>query len=315
MGATFSFDVFVSYNTRDKQQVRRIAESLRSEGLKVWFDEWVIQPGDDIYLAIEYGLEASKVLVLCLSSHALSSDWVRLERSTVLFRDPTNVGRRFVPLLLSDCELPDSLRRYAYVDFRQESEAGLEKLVQACRASKFNDKNAANAEPCFAETINTVVQNHPLKDNLGQGSKRYVIGDKGPHDGRVFFVDESGLHGLEAHPYDLYEHYVDYRRGEAIFQRLFGDKRLGITWGDAVKVINKNYPGWRLPTKEELNLLYMQKDVIRGFTDRTYWSSTKNNTTIGNVTYGGVWAQDFDNGDQRSWGEESIYDVRLVREF
>ena len=166
----------------------------------------------------------------------------------------------------------------------------------------------------FTEMINAVAQNHPLEDGLGHG-KRYVIGGKGLHGGRVFFVDESGLHGLEAQPYDLYEHYMDYRRDQSIFDRLFSGKRLGITWGDALKTIERNYPGWRLPTKEELNLLYLQKDLIRGFTDRHYWSSTKNNTTIGNVTYGGVWAQDFDNGNQDSWGEESIFDVRLVREF
>jgi hypothetical protein len=46
--------------------------------------------GDDIYLAIERGLETARTLVLCLSPAALGSDWVGLERSTVLFRDPAN---------------------------------------------------------------------------------------------------------------------------------------------------------------------------------------------------------------------------------
>jgi WD40 repeat protein/DNA-directed RNA polymerase subunit RPC12/RpoP len=58
---------------------------------------------------------------------------VTLERSTVLFRDPTNAGRRFVPLLLADCTLPDTLRRYKYVDFRQETPAAFDELLAACR--------------------------------------------------------------------------------------------------------------------------------------------------------------------------------------
>ena len=33
--------------------MRRLAERLRGAGLRVWFDEWSIKPGDDIYLAIE----------------------------------------------------------------------------------------------------------------------------------------------------------------------------------------------------------------------------------------------------------------------
>ena len=42
---------------------------------------------------------------------------------TVVHRDPANAGRRFIPLLLGDCALPDTLRRCKVVDFREESEA------------------------------------------------------------------------------------------------------------------------------------------------------------------------------------------------
>jgi hypothetical protein len=123
MADRFTYDVFLSHNSQDKPRVRRLAEELRAAGLRVWFDEWVLKPGDDIYLVIERGLEAARTQVLCLSPTALGSDWVTLERGTVLFRDPTNAGRRFIPLLLADCELPDALRRHKYVDYRRESKA------------------------------------------------------------------------------------------------------------------------------------------------------------------------------------------------
>jgi hypothetical protein len=35
-------------------------------GLHVWFDEWVIRPGDDIHLVIEGGMEAARKPVFCL---------------------------------------------------------------------------------------------------------------------------------------------------------------------------------------------------------------------------------------------------------
>jgi WD40 repeat protein len=130
---SFSYDVFLSHNSRDKPRVRRLAERLRDAGLRVFFDEWVIKPGDDIYLAIERGLNAARVQVLCLSPAALESEWVALERSTVLFRDPTNADRRFIPLLLADCDLPDTLRRYQYVDWRDRAEAAFDELLTACR--------------------------------------------------------------------------------------------------------------------------------------------------------------------------------------
>lgn len=63
----FSFDVFPSHNSKDKGRVRRLAERLRGAGVRVWFDEWVVRPGDDIYLTIERGLEAARTLMLCLS--------------------------------------------------------------------------------------------------------------------------------------------------------------------------------------------------------------------------------------------------------
>ena len=66
MADRFTFDVFLSHNSKDKPQVRGLAEELRGAWLRVWFDEWVIRPGDDIYLAIERGLEAARVQVLCL---------------------------------------------------------------------------------------------------------------------------------------------------------------------------------------------------------------------------------------------------------
>ena len=61
MADRFTYDVFLSHNAKDKPRVRGLAEELRAAGLRVWFDEWVIKPGDDIYLAIERGLEAARV--------------------------------------------------------------------------------------------------------------------------------------------------------------------------------------------------------------------------------------------------------------
>jgi len=118
----FQYDVFLSHNTGDKPQVRRLAERLKQAGLRVWFEEWVIRPGDDIYLAIERGLEAARVQVLCLSPAALGSDWVALERSTVLFRDPTNAGRRFIPLVLADCHGKQACRKAAGLAVQAEGE-------------------------------------------------------------------------------------------------------------------------------------------------------------------------------------------------
>ena len=109
------YDVFLSHSAKDKAVVRPLAERLRQDGLKVWFDEWVLKPGDSIPAKIEEGLEHSRVLVLCMSANAFGSDWAQLEAGTFRFRDPLNKERRFIPLRLDDAPIKGSLAQFLYI--------------------------------------------------------------------------------------------------------------------------------------------------------------------------------------------------------
>ena len=106
---TFTHDVFLSHSSKDKAVVRPLAERLRKDGVKVWFDEWVLKRGDSIPAKIEEGLEHARVLVLCMSANAFGSDpaGAGLEAGTLRmgqrpFRDPLNKERRFLPRRLDD---------------------------------------------------------------------------------------------------------------------------------------------------------------------------------------------------------------------
>ena len=129
----FQYDVFLSHNHADKPRVQRLAERLKAGGVRLWLDDWVIQAGDIIALKVDEGLEQSRVSLLCISPAAPASGWVVLERSTAVHRDAANAGRRFIPLLLGDCALPDTLLRYKYVDFREESEAAFAEVLAPCQ--------------------------------------------------------------------------------------------------------------------------------------------------------------------------------------
>jgi len=65
---------------------------------------------------------------------------------------------------------------------------------------------------------------------------------------------------------------------------------------------------WRLPTKDELNLIYKQKESIGGFSPYSYWSSTE----YGSAS---VWDQDFNGGYQNPISQEDKDFVRGVRNF
>jgi len=130
----FSYDVFLSHSSKDKPVVTKIAERLKAEGLRVWFDLWEIRPGDSIPMRIEEGLEQSSKLVFCMSANSLGSDWATVEGQTFRFRDPINRERRFIPLRLDDTEPRGSLRQFAYVDWRQgRGNQSYARLLGACR--------------------------------------------------------------------------------------------------------------------------------------------------------------------------------------
>ena len=84
-----------------------------------------------------------------------------------------------------------------------------------------------------------------------------------------------------------------------------------MNWDNAEKACKALGEGWRLPTIDELKFLYLNKNEIRGFGDRSYWSSTQSPTEFdvnfrwylnkyGNESYGNM---------------KSANSVRAVRAF
>ncbi|MDO9300244.1 MAG: TIR domain-containing protein [Anaerolineales bacterium] len=133
MSDSLSYDIFISYNSKDKVTVRRLAERLRADGLHVWWDQWEIRPGDSIPLKIEQGLEQSRALVLVMSEYAFASEWVTLERQTALFRDPMNTQRRFIPMLIQNCKFPSTIAQFKYIDYRKKTARAYKELLDVCK--------------------------------------------------------------------------------------------------------------------------------------------------------------------------------------
>ncbi len=134
---TFIHDVFLSHSSKDKAVVRELAERLKEAGLRIWFDEWEIELGDSIPVRINEGLHRSRTLVLCMSANAFGAEWATLETQSLLFQDPLNRRRRFVPLRLDDTPAPVTLGHFAYADWRGEKrEAAYQQLLEACRGER-----------------------------------------------------------------------------------------------------------------------------------------------------------------------------------
>jgi hypothetical protein len=79
-----------------------------------------------------------------------------------------------------------------------------------------------------------------------------------------------------------------------------------MNWNDAKEACAELGDGWRLPTKDELNILYNNKDKIGGFANYGYWSSSEFVNDL-------AWSQNFANGNQIGTNKVNVSGVRAIR--
>lgn len=92
-------DLFISYASEDKENfVRPLAEALKRQGLKVWFDEYEIRIGDSLRQRIDQGLIHSQYGLVVISPTFFEKQWTQYELDGLLARQ--NAGERIVlPIL------------------------------------------------------------------------------------------------------------------------------------------------------------------------------------------------------------------------
>ena len=115
----------------------------------------------------------------------------------------------------------------------------------------------------------------------------YKIGDILHDEGIVFFIDNTGYHGLAARPEDA---------------------SIKATWHEAKQLTGSHPKEWHLPSKEELKLLYEHRNLVGGFSNHLYWSSTESDSF-------NAWFQNFYTGHQLNSNKNLTHRVRTVRAF
>lgn len=142
--------------------------------------------------------------------------------------------------------------------------------------------------------------------------------------GIIFYLDASGEHGLIAAPTDQSTGIqwwngsytttgatgdgVD--SGKANTYMIVGNQGIGSYAAELCRDLHLGgYADWYLPSKYELNLMYLQKANIGGFaTNGYYWSSSEDNIS-------NAWVQYFFDGSQDSYYKYYTEYVRAVRAF
>ncbi|HEY9902421.1 MAG TPA: DUF1883 domain-containing protein [Candidatus Sericytochromatia bacterium] len=87
---TREYDVFISHASEDKEGiVRPLANALKNEGLRVWYDEFELKIGDSLRRKIDRGLANSRVGLVVLSQSFISKGWTNYELDGIVTRTIT----------------------------------------------------------------------------------------------------------------------------------------------------------------------------------------------------------------------------------
>ncbi len=125
------FDVFLSYNSRDRSPVRRIGEALKQRGLTVWLDVWELEPGRPWQEALEVIVKTAKSAAVLVGADGIGP-WQNREMRACL-SEFVKRDLPVIPVLLPGVprrpELPLLLGQMTWVDLRAGiADAGLDVL-------------------------------------------------------------------------------------------------------------------------------------------------------------------------------------------
>lgn len=133
-------DIFISYSSNDREKVNRLAQELQLKGMKVWFDDEQIIPGDDVIEKIRNGISSSKFYVICLSpsfDKKPPTSWVKREFKMAMLKENREERKSIIPVRIKKGgSMPVEIGERAYADLttNERWEKNFSKLCKALEA-------------------------------------------------------------------------------------------------------------------------------------------------------------------------------------
>ena len=113
---------FISYSHVNRDFATKLAKELKAAAYPVWFDQLDIPAGARWDDEVENALRECTIFMIILTPASIASENVKDEIGYAIDR-----GKRILPVLLENCDIPLRLNRFQYVDFTTKSfEEGLE---------------------------------------------------------------------------------------------------------------------------------------------------------------------------------------------
>jgi tetratricopeptide (TPR) repeat protein len=153
-------DVFLSHNSRNKEEVRKLYTILRRNRIRPWFDDEDLRPGDNWQREIEKAMTCARSAVVLVGREGVGP-WEELEMRALL-EEHVHRNKPVIPVLLPGAprqpDLPAFLTLFTWVDLRAGlSGRPLERLISEIKGKRSPRQTAARWGPASAR-----LQNIPL---------------------------------------------------------------------------------------------------------------------------------------------------------
>lgn len=115
------YDVAVSFAGEDRDMARQLADSLKSAGCTVFYDEYYKSDlwGKDLYTYLtEIYTKKARFCLMLISTNYAKKHWTSLERKAAQERAFKESQEYILPLRLDDTEVPGILSTVGFIDLR-----------------------------------------------------------------------------------------------------------------------------------------------------------------------------------------------------
>ncbi len=157
---------FISYSHADREIAKRITDTLRKEGINVWFDRYEILVNDSLIQKIfQEGLAEADAFIVILSKDSINSKWVQHELDTAMIKRIEG-ATRVIPVLIDKVDIPEPLKPIKYIDLSQDFDDTIRELQKAI--FKVHERPPVGEPPDFVKNLEPVSGLSGLGTKLGR---------------------------------------------------------------------------------------------------------------------------------------------------
>ena len=186
------FDVFLSYNSKDRAAAKKLAERLRDSDVRVWADFWEIPPGSRWLKVLQEAITRVKSAAVLIGSSGIGP-WQDVEMDTAI-RLFVSRDAPIIPVILPGVgerpSLPPMLSGYSWVDLRPRfTRPAIDRLIWGIMQTMQNGDGLSNKSP---EELDAGPEQGTI-ENLIQLLDNYMTSRDYPHCDEILArLDASG---------------------------------------------------------------------------------------------------------------------------